>query len=227
MCACVLLAQAPHSNTCVLACVRADPAGCGPGHKYPPKSCWLKFIEPGPRLVNPPRWPGNGGLDGWLSGTLYKDAGKACLLHSPPVSMGAGQSKKASVNLTHRSSSVEVTEPPSRSIRPYIEIEGRPGRLAVTLYKDVYVRREGVPAHAARPPGAAGNMPSSHQEFRIELQSIEQTLEKALISKALICARPPWSGAPPLLRGVRGGLLAARRARRLRVPERLQPLRLR
>ena len=34
-------------------------------------------------LVNPPLW--KGGPDGWLSGTLYKDEERACLLRSPPV----------------------------------------------------------------------------------------------------------------------------------------------
>ena len=35
-------------------------------------------------LVNPPLWK-KGGHDGWLSGTLYKDEERACLLRSPPV----------------------------------------------------------------------------------------------------------------------------------------------
>ena len=36
-------------------------------------------------LVDPPQWAKKEGPVGWLSGTLYKDEEKACLLRSPPV----------------------------------------------------------------------------------------------------------------------------------------------
>ena len=45
----------------------------------------MKFLEPGPKLVNPPLWWKKDGPVGWLSGTLYKDEEKACLLQTPPV----------------------------------------------------------------------------------------------------------------------------------------------